>query len=105
MKWISMAQASALLAFAGWTQVQAQPMDALQIRSLAASCAACHGTQGMAQSGMPSLAGMGKEALLQKMLAFKTGKQPDATLMPQIAKGYSDEQLAALAAYFSALDN
>ncbi|WP_349276727.1 c-type cytochrome [Polaromonas hydrogenivorans] len=100
MKPITMAQASALLAFAGWTQVQAQPMDALQVRSLAASCAACHGTQGMAQSGMASLAGLNKDALLQTMLDFKTGKKP-ATLMQQIAKGYSDEQLAALAAYFS----
>ena len=96
-----MALGSVLLAFASWAQ--AQTMDALQVRSLAAACAACHGTQGVAQPGMPSLAGMGKEVLLQKMLAFKTGKQP-ATLMPQIAKGYSDAQLGALAAYFSALE-
>ncbi|MBH2018039.1 MAG: hypothetical protein I8H91_00410, partial [Burkholderiales bacterium] len=55
---------------------------------------------GMAQPGMASLAGTSKEALLQKMLDFKTGKEA-ATLMHQIARGYSDAQLGALAAYFS----
>ena len=38
----------------------------------------------------------------QKMLDFKSGKKP-ATLMHQITKGYSDEQLQQLAAYFAAL--
>jgi len=32
---------------------------------------------------------------------FKTGKRP-ATIMHQLAKGYTDEQIDALAAYFSA---
>jgi len=40
--------------------------------------------------------------MLKKLLDFKTGKKP-ATIMHQLSKGYSDEQLAALATYFSAL--
>jgi cytochrome c553 len=103
MKWTLMAQAGMLLAFFGWVQVQAQPMDVLQVRRLPATCAAFHGTHGIVQSGMKSLAGMDKEALLQKLLDFKSGKQ-EASLMNQLARGYSDEQLGALAAYFSALD-
>lgn len=74
----------------------------LQVRSLAASCANCHGTSGVAQPGMESLAGKPKEDLLKKMLDFKTGKKP-ATLMHQLSKGYTDEQLEQLAAYFAAL--
>lgn len=74
----------------------------LQVRSLAASCANCHGTNGAAQPGMESLAGKPKEDLLKKMLDFKTGKKP-ATLMHQLSKGYTDEQLEQLAAYFAAL--
>ena len=35
------------------------------------------------------------------MQAFKRGKRP-ATVMHQIAKGYSDAQIDALAAYFAA---
>jgi len=34
------------------------------------------------------------------MLDFKSGKKP-ATIMHQLSKGYTDEQLAALAAYFA----
>jgi cytochrome c553 len=36
------------------------------------------------------------------MLDFKTGKKP-ATIMHQLSKGYTDEQLEQLAGYFSAL--
>jgi len=38
----------------------------LQLKSLAASCANCHGTSGLAQPGMESLAGKPKEDLLKK---------------------------------------
>jgi cytochrome c553 len=73
----------------------------MQLRSWAGACANCHGTNGVAQPGMESLAGSNKDELLKKMLDFKSGKKP-ATIMHQLAKGYSDEQLAALAGYFSA---
>jgi sulfide dehydrogenase cytochrome subunit len=76
--------------------------DALQVRSMAASCAGCHGTSGIAQQGMESLAGVPKDELLKKMLDFKSGKKP-ATLMHQLSKGFSDEQLDQLASYFAAL--
>lgn len=76
--------------------------DALQVRSMAASCSACHGTNGMAQQGMESLAGQKKEDLLKKMQDFKSGKKP-ATLMHQLSTGYSDEQIDQLASYFAAL--
>jgi len=77
-------------------------MDPLQLRSLAASCANCHGTLGVAEPGNESLAGVSKDELLKKMMDFKTGKKP-ATIMHQLSKGYTDEQLAALAGYFSSL--
>ena len=76
--------------------------DASQVRSLAAGCANCHGTQGVAQPGMPSLAGQPKDVLLKNLLDFKSGKRP-ATIMHQLSKGYTDEQLEQLAAYFANL--
>ena len=76
--------------------------DVSHIRSMAATCAACHGTNGVAQPGMESLAGKPKEDLQQKMLDYKSGKKP-ATIMHQLAKGYSDEQIEQLAGYFAAL--
>lgn len=80
---------------------QAQAPDPLQVRSWAASCANCHGTDGRAQPGMESLAGASKDDITKKMLDFKAGRRP-ATIMHQLAKGYSDEQIAAIAAYFAA---
>jgi cytochrome c553 len=50
---------------------------------------------------MVSLAGYDRAAFIKNMNAFRSGERP-ATLMHQLAKGYSDQQIADLAAYFSA---
>ena len=71
-----------LTASAGLTQAQ----DAQQVRSWAAACANCHGTDGRAQPGMESLAGANKDDIVKKMLDFKAGRKP-ATIMHQLAKG------------------
>ena len=72
-----------------------------QVRVWAAACANCHGTDGRAQPGMEALAGKDKDELAQKMLDFKSGRKP-ATIMHQISKGYSDDQIRDIAAYFAA---
>ena len=65
-------------------------LSANGVRSLAANCAACHGTNGISAGGaIPGLAGMNKEYFLNQLTAFKEGKR-EATVMHQIAKGYSD---------------
>ena len=79
----------------------AQGTDPNLGRNLAAACANCHGTNGVSVQGMPNLAGQQRTHLMQQMQDFKTGKRP-ATIMHQLAKGYTDEQIDALAAYFSA---
>jgi cytochrome c553 len=50
---------------------------------------------------MEALAGANKDDIVKKMLDFKNGRRP-ATVMHQIAKGYSDDQIHAIAAYFAA---
>lgn len=72
-------------------------------RSLAATCANCHGTNGapVVGSGMAPLAGTEKGRFLQTIRDFKSGVKP-ATIMHQIAKGYSDEQMDLIAGYFAA---
>jgi cytochrome c553 len=68
---------------------------------LYATCAACHGTNGAgAGNALPVLAGQPKNALVASMRAFKTGARP-ATIMHQIAKGYTDEQIEQIAVYLS----
>lgn len=95
--------ASSALAAAGTLATPlAQAQEAVpQVRVWAAACANCHGTEGRALPGMEALAGKPQDELAQKLLDFKTGRRP-ATLMHQIAKGYSDEQIHAIAAYFAA---
>lgn len=76
--------------------------EVTQVRVWAAACANCHGTMGKAEQGMESLAGKDKDEMLQKLMDFKSGRKP-ATLMHQISKGYSDDELKQLVAYFAAL--
>ena len=69
---------------------------------MAAACSMCHGTNGkpVAGSVVAALAGKPADEIVQSMSQFKAGRKP-ATIMHQIARGYSDEEIAALAQYFS----
>ena len=87
-----------LAALSPLAQAQADPV---QVRSWAASCSGCHGTEGRALPGMVSMAGYDKDGMVKTMLDFKSGRRP-ATLMHQIAKGYSDAEITAIAGYFAA---
>ena len=62
-------------------------------RSLAATCAACHGTNGKSVGGTAVLAGTDKAAFVAQMKGFKSG-QIKATVMHQHAKGYTDEEIS-----------
>lgn len=95
LKWLAASALCALTASGALADVS-------QVRVWAAACANCHGTMGKAQPGNESLAGKDRDELVQKLMDFKTGRKP-ATLMHQISKGYTDEQLQQLAAYFAAL--
>ena len=91
--------AAALLA-TGAAFAQAAPD--LATRSLAATCAACHGTDGqaLADEGFARLAGMPAADIVARLRGFRDGSRP-ATVMHQLGKGYSDAQIDALAAYFA----
>ena len=72
-------------------------------RNLAAGCAICHGTEGKPAPGAPliPLAGLPQDHIATQMRAFRDGRRP-ATVMHQIAKGYTDPQIDAIAAWFAA---
>jgi cytochrome c553 len=74
----------------------------LYTQSLAATCANCHGTQGksLKDPSVPGLAGRPSAYIIEQMQAFKTGTR-EATIMHQIAKGYTDEQVKQMAEYFA----
>ena len=79
----------------------AQQADTSVARSIAANCSNCHGTNGVSQGGIPSLAGQSKADLVRKMQDFKAGRTP-STIMTQLAKGYTDEQIDLAATFFAA---
>ena len=78
----------------------AQNNDASNLykRGLAATCANCHGTdgKGVVDGGMPLINNLTSEQMLAQLKAFKSGAR-EGTIMPQLAKGYSDEQLETIA--------
>ena len=80
----------------------AQAQDTNLARNLAATCANCHGTHGIAKGEMKTLAGRPAAELIQLMNEFRSGSRP-ATIMHQISKGYTDEQIRLVAGYLAAL--
>jgi cytochrome subunit of sulfide dehydrogenase len=90
--------AAMVAAVSAWPAgAQAQDVAA---RSMAATCANCHGTDGRSVGTVPGLAGVEKGYMVQQLQDFKAGKRP-ATIMHQLAKGLSDGQIEQIAAYFA----
>jgi cytochrome c553 len=77
-----------------------QGVDTTLARNIAAGCANCHGTNGASVSQVPALAGMQRAEITAKMKEFKSGQRP-GSIMPQLAKGYTDEQIELAAAWFA----
>ena len=76
------------------------PQYSPHIQVLAASCAACHGTDGNSVGGTPVLAGLDSLHFIRQMKAFRSGERP-ATVMQRHAKGLTEDEIVGLAAFFS----
>ncbi|MBU3603543.1 MULTISPECIES: c-type cytochrome [unclassified Polynucleobacter] len=92
---------SIYIAISHWSgSALAQNTDASNLykSGLAATCANCHGTdgKGVVDGGMPLINNLTSEQILTQLKAFKSGAR-EGTIMPQLAKGYSDEQLETIA--------
>lgn len=88
------------LLFAATTAIAAEPGMA-SARTLAGTCAACHGTNGVSVGpSTPTLAGINAEYFVEVMQGFKSGTR-HATVMNRIAKGYTDEEIKAMGTFFA----
>ena len=67
----------------------------------AASCSGCHAAKAGVDTPVPRLAGQDAAAIVAAMQAFRTAARP-ATVMDRIAKGFSDDEVKAIAAWFGA---
>lgn len=70
---------------------------------VAAICANCHGTEGRKAGDIPPIAGLPAKIIVGKLNDYRADKVPGATVMPRLVKGLTDEDIQAVAAYFSRL--
>jgi sulfide dehydrogenase cytochrome subunit len=70
-------------------------------QALAFTCAGCHGTDGSSVGpSSPSIAGMDPDVFIDAMEAYQLDER-NSTIMNRIAKGYSEEQIKAMAWFFA----
>ena len=70
-------------------------------QALAFTCAGCHGTDGSSVGpASPHIAGLDPEYFVETMQAYQ-GEERNPSIMGRIARGYTDEQLESMAAYFA----
>lgn len=88
---------------AALTSIQpASAQTPAEVVVLAGPCASCHGPDGRSPGPIVSIAGRPETVLLEQLKAFRSDNPPPGTtVMNRLAKGYTDEQLAALATHFS----
>lgn len=67
---------------------------------MAQNCYTCHGPQGQSPGTIPSLHHLTAKNIAELLKAFRSGERP-STVMGRHAKGYSDEQIEALAQYIA----
>jgi cytochrome c553 len=66
----------------------------------AAACSGCHPANAGVETPVPRLAGRNAVEIVQQMQAFRSGER-DATVMDRIAKGFTDPELQAIAAWYA----
>lgn len=69
-------------------------------RLVASNCFQCHGTNGNPVGGFDRLAGESTGEIYQELLEFRSGKE-ESGIMTLHARGYTDQQLRAIADFFS----
>ena len=66
----------------------------------AAGCSGCHAGNPRVETPVPPLAGRPAADISAAMIAFKAGQRP-GTIMDRIAKGFSDEEISAIAQWYA----
>ena len=70
-------------------------------QALSYTCAGCHGTDGSSLGpSSPHIAGIGKEYFIDAMKTFQADER-NSTIMNRIARAYTNEQIEAMATFFS----
>jgi cytochrome c553 len=94
MQSIRIIAAAALLALTG-------AASAADIPAGAAACSGCHPARAGVDTTVPRLIGRDAAQIVAAMADFRAGKRP-TTIMDRIAKGFTDDEVKAIAAWFAA---
>ena len=89
-----------LAAAIGFVSVAAVGVAAAEPPAGAAACSGCHPASTRVTSPVPRLAGLDRAAIVRAMEDFRAGTRP-ATVMDRIAKGFTDAEIQAIAAWYA----
>ena len=89
-----------LAAAIGSASIAAAVVAAAEPPAGAASCSGCHATSPRVTTPVPRLAGRDRADIVKAMQDFRTGARA-GTVMDRIAKGFTDEEIQAIAAWYA----
>jgi cytochrome c553 len=85
----------------GFASIAAAAVASAEPPAGAAACSGCHPASARVASPVRRLAGLDRAAIVMAMQDFRSGKRA-ATVMDRIAKGFTDEEIQAIAAWYAA---
>jgi sulfide dehydrogenase cytochrome subunit len=74
---------------------------AADLQVLVSSCSGCHTNSQKLSTAIPRIQGLPEAIILDTLRGFRSGQRP-ATVMDRITKGFTEDEIKELAAYFSA---
>ena len=90
----------ALTAAIGLVSVAAAAAASAEPPSGAAACTGCHPASTRVTSPVPRLSGLDRATIVRAMQDFRSGRRA-STVMDRIAKGFTDDEIAAIAAWYA----
>ena len=94
-------RALAALAICWMIAAPSQAVDEYTGRTIGSACFACHGAAGASKSSIPPIIiGVPAAYIVRQLQDFRDDKRY-STIMGRIARGYTDEEIIAVAEYIS----
>jgi sulfide dehydrogenase cytochrome subunit len=90
----------AVAAAIGLASIAATVVAAAEPPAGAVSCSGCHPASSRITSPVPRLIGLDRAAVVRAMQDFRSGQRA-GTIMDRIAKGFTDDEIQAIAAWYA----
>jgi cytochrome c553 len=84
----------------GLASIAAAAVTSAEPPAGAASCSGCHPASTRVTSPVPRLVGLDRDAIVRAMQEFRSGQRA-GTVMDRIAKGFTDDEIQAIAAWYA----